>query len=101
MLSPHELATLMLLHQAPDQIDMNRAELDALCERQLVMLEHCAGTRRAYLTEKGRTLLAMLHLRGKPRRSRKINRNGGGKSRETPAITGCCTTDIVVPGHAG
>lgn len=42
MLSPHEFATLMLVCQAPDQLDMNRAELDALLERQLVMLEHGA-----------------------------------------------------------
>ncbi|MFX1673995.1 hypothetical protein PWR63_17295 [Paraburkholderia sp. A2WS-5] len=62
MLSPHEFATLMLVRQAPDQLDMNRAELDALLERQLVMLEHCAeGARRAYLTGKGRTFLDALH----------------------------------------
>jgi DNA-binding MarR family transcriptional regulator len=62
MLSPHEFATLMLVRQAPDQLDMNRAELDALLERQLVMLEHCAaGRRRAYLTEKGKSILDTLH----------------------------------------
>jgi hypothetical protein len=39
-----------------------RAELDALLERQLVMLEHCAeGARRAYLPGKGRTFLDALH----------------------------------------
>ena len=37
MLSPHEFATLVLVRQAPDQLDMNRAEVDALLERQLVM----------------------------------------------------------------
>jgi hypothetical protein len=58
MLSPHEFATLMLVRHAPDQIDMNRAELDALLERQLVMLEHSAeGHRRAQLTEMGRSFL--------------------------------------------
>jgi hypothetical protein len=47
MLSPHEFATLMLVRHAPDQLDMNRAELDALLERQLVMLEHRGeGARR-------------------------------------------------------
>jgi len=61
MLSPHEFATLMLLCQAPDQLDMNRAELDALLERQLVMLKHSApGRRRAYLTKKGRSILHTL-----------------------------------------
>ena len=78
MLSPHEFATLMLVRQAPDQIDMNRAELDALLERQLVMLEHCAaGARRAYLTEKGKTFLDALHPSGTPRRSRQTTDNGG------------------------
>lgn len=62
MLSPHEFATLMLVRHAPDQIDMNRAELDALLERQLVMLEHCAeGYRRAKLTDRGRSLLDAFH----------------------------------------
>ncbi|WP_322080990.1 hypothetical protein [Burkholderia sp. BCC1972] len=61
MLSPHEFATLMLVRQAPDQIDMKRAELDALLERQLVMLEHGAsGRRQAHLTHKGRLLLDAL-----------------------------------------
>ncbi|WP_430231468.1 hypothetical protein [Paraburkholderia tropica] len=58
MLSPHEFATLMLVRQAPDQLDMNRAELDALLERQLVMLEHRGeGARRVYLTRKGKIFL--------------------------------------------
>lgn len=62
MLSPHEFATLMLVRHAPDQIDMNRAELDALLERQLVMLEHTAGGhRRAHLTDRGRSFLDALH----------------------------------------
>jgi molybdenum-dependent DNA-binding transcriptional regulator ModE len=58
MLSPHEFATLMLVRHAPDQIDMNRAELDALLERQLVMLERSGeGISRAQLTEMGRSYL--------------------------------------------
>jgi hypothetical protein len=65
MLSPHEFATLMLVRRAPDQLDMNRAELDALLERQLVMLEHgAAGRQRAHLTEKGRSFLDALHPDG-------------------------------------
>lgn len=61
MLSPHEFATLMLVRHAPDQIDMNRAELDALLERQLVMLEHSAeGHRNPQLTDRGRSLLKAL-----------------------------------------
>jgi hypothetical protein len=47
MLSPHELATLMLLKDSTDQI-ADREELDTLLERQLVALEQLAGgaTRR-------------------------------------------------------
>ena len=58
MLSPHEFATLMLVHSEPDQVDMNRAELDKLLERQLVSLERLAeGHRRLSLTHSGRSLL--------------------------------------------
>ena len=39
MPSPHEFATLMLLQDAPDQIDLDRADLEALLERQLITLE--------------------------------------------------------------
>ncbi|PVX85726.1 hypothetical protein [Paraburkholderia unamae] len=102
MLSPHEFATLMLVRQAPDQLDMNRAELDALLERQLVMLEHCAGgARRAYLTGKGRTFLDALHPGDAPRRRRNTTGNDGGTRPETPSVPGGHTTDIVVPGRAG
>ncbi|HEY0801374.1 MAG TPA: hypothetical protein VGD54_11060 [Steroidobacteraceae bacterium] len=43
MLSPHEFATLLLLQEAPHQMDMVRDELDALLERQLVQLEKLAS----------------------------------------------------------
>lgn len=33
MLSPHEFATLLLVKDSPNQVDMNRDELDALLER--------------------------------------------------------------------
>jgi hypothetical protein len=102
MLSPHEFATLMLVRQAPDQLDMNRAELDALLERQLVMLEHCAsGARCAHLTGKGRKILDALHPGGAPRRSQKSAGNGGGERPETPSLPGGRTTDIEVPEGAG
>ena len=52
MLSPHEFATLLLVKDAPDQLQMDRAELDALLERQLVTLERIAsGNKRAQLTD--------------------------------------------------
>lgn len=36
MLSPHELATLHLMQRAPDQVDIQRAELGALTRQNLV-----------------------------------------------------------------
>jgi hypothetical protein len=58
LLSPHEFATLMLVSSAPEQIDMNRAELDTLLERQLISLENLAeGLRRPALTPSGHSLL--------------------------------------------
>ncbi|WP_229517358.1 hypothetical protein [Paraburkholderia terrae] len=97
MLSPHEFATLMLVRQAPDQLDMDRAELDALLERQLVMLEHRAsGARRAHLTGKGRTFLEALHPGDIPR-SRKTADGGSGVPPETPLRFDGQTNDIVGP----
>ncbi|RQV54194.1 hypothetical protein DF024_34080 [Burkholderia cenocepacia] len=85
MLSPHEFATLMLVCQAPDQLDMNRAELDALLERQLVMLEHGApGRRRAYLTKKGRSILHALGADIASRLSHGSTTERGGQG-EAPA----------------
>jgi len=58
MLSPHEFATLMLVSSAPDQIDKERAELDALIERQLISLENLAGNHwRPALTPSGYSML--------------------------------------------
>ncbi|AJW44520.1 MULTISPECIES: hypothetical protein [Ralstonia] len=77
MLSPHEFATLMLVSQSPEQVDMNRAELDTLLERQLVMLEKSAeGHRRAQLTDRGQSFLEALNP--DERRRRRI-------LRETPS----------------
>ncbi|WP_246794069.1 hypothetical protein [Burkholderia perseverans] len=59
MLSPHELATLMLIHGAPDAIDPDRAELGTLLEYRLVRVEaHDDGVERPALTDSGRSLLA-------------------------------------------
>jgi hypothetical protein len=58
MLSPHEFATLSLLKDAPDQLQLDRAELDTLLERQLVTLERIAlGNKRSQLTTDGDSLL--------------------------------------------
>jgi len=39
MLSPHELATLLLVKDAPERIEADRAELGALREMQLIANE--------------------------------------------------------------
>lgn len=58
MLSPHELATLMLVRHAPDQIDMTRIELDTLLDCRLISLEPDFGEpRRPMLTPAGAHLL--------------------------------------------
>jgi hypothetical protein len=54
MLSPHEFATLLLVKDSPTQVDMNRDELDALLERQLVELERLvSGQQRLRVTATG------------------------------------------------
>ena len=58
MLSPHEFATLLLVKDAPDQLQLDRTELDTLIERQLVTLERLAsGNQRPQLTIDGDSLL--------------------------------------------
>lgn len=58
MLSPHEFAALMLIKASPDQIDMDREELDTLLEQQLVALEKLAsGAHRPRVTNDGESLL--------------------------------------------
>ena len=58
VLSPHEIATLMLVKAAPDQIDLRREELATLLVRQLVALEQLAsGHQRPRLTRDGDSVL--------------------------------------------
>jgi hypothetical protein len=58
MLSPHEFATLLLVKDAPNQVDMDREELDALLEQQLVRLESLGtGLQQWRLTESGDTAI--------------------------------------------
>lgn len=58
MLSPHEFATLMLLQHAPDLMNLDSTDLEALLERQLVTLEQLAsGQQRPLLTDDGHLLL--------------------------------------------
>jgi len=58
MLSPHEFATLMLVKDATDQLEVDRADLDVLLERQLVSLERLASGRALpRLTHEGHSIL--------------------------------------------
>ncbi|MEI6003233.1 hypothetical protein H3V53_41000 [Paraburkholderia bengalensis] len=58
MLSPHEIAALMLLETNQQSEYLDLGDLDALCERQLVLLEKLAsGDEQARLTEQGRSIL--------------------------------------------
>ena len=58
MLSPHEFATLLLVKDAPNQVDMDRDELNALLERQLVALEDLdSGRQQWHITASGDSAL--------------------------------------------
>ena len=58
MLSPHELATLLLLRDLPNQFGLDQAELDALLEHQLVALERLpTGQQRFHLTRDGQSVI--------------------------------------------
>jgi hypothetical protein len=60
MLSPHEFATLMLVNNAFDQIELDRAELDILLARQLVVLKQLGAAPRFQITRRGEYLLKQL-----------------------------------------
>jgi hypothetical protein len=58
MLSPHEFTTLLLVSDAPDQIDPHRDELRELLKRRLVAVELLAsGHQCASVTAHGKSLL--------------------------------------------
>jgi hypothetical protein len=58
MLSPHEFSTLMMIKDAPDQIEPDRAELHKLLERNLVIDERLAsGHQRLHITPHGHAIL--------------------------------------------
>jgi len=58
VLSPHEFAALMLVKNAPDQIERDRIDLAALLERDLVSFDHPDGNRRRpALTASGHSVL--------------------------------------------
>ena len=58
MLSPHEIATLMLVKDAPGHIDLGRAELHALLDLELVMVKRpAAGSPLPHVTPLGDAIL--------------------------------------------
>ena len=61
MLSPHEIAALMLLAANQNSSNLDLEDLDALCERQLVSLEKLAsGYAHVHLTSQGRSILRLV-----------------------------------------
>ncbi|WP_416046990.1 hypothetical protein [Cupriavidus basilensis] len=58
MLSPHEMATLMLIKDTSDETELDRADLDALLEHQFVSLERLdSGRQHPCITARGGALL--------------------------------------------
>ncbi|MGH8789968.1 MAG: hypothetical protein ACREYA_33465 [Cupriavidus necator] len=61
MLSPHEIATLILLKAAPDPVDLDPVDLDALLDRQFVTLEkHPSGQACPRITPRGHSILTVV-----------------------------------------
>ena len=57
-LSPHEISTLMIAWDAPDQIGSDREELFTLLERRLIAIDTLAsGCRRIQVTTEGHAVL--------------------------------------------
>lgn len=58
MLSPHEITTLIIVWDAPDQIELDRDELVALIEHRLIAVDlPASGCRRVQVTAEGRAVL--------------------------------------------
>lgn len=57
MLSPHEIAALMVLSDAEGSNEVDPADIRALVERQLVRLEEAHEASTIRVTGKGRKLL--------------------------------------------
>ncbi|SDJ54434.1 hypothetical protein SAMN04487926_16112 [Paraburkholderia steynii] len=58
MLSPHEFTTLMVVRDAPDQVETDRLELRTLLDLRLVTLEPLAAGRQSpRITPNGKAVL--------------------------------------------
>ncbi|RDK06305.1 hypothetical protein DN412_32095 [Cupriavidus lacunae] len=61
MLSHHEFATLVLVNDSPDPAELDSADVEALCARQLVTLERLGPNRsRPQVTIQGYVVLKAL-----------------------------------------
>lgn len=66
MLSPHELTTLMLINDAPEQIEPGRIELRTLLAYELVAWEPLSADKAPRVTRQGQ---AILHAVGRTPRN--------------------------------
>lgn len=58
MLSPHEFAVLLLINDSAESCELDRADVEALIERQLVTLERCGPDHSyAQVTPQGHAFL--------------------------------------------
>lgn len=57
MLTPHEFAALMLVHNESDQGQLDAADLEALFHRDFVALDKSPDRRQAHLTRRGMSVL--------------------------------------------
>ncbi|AHB05718.1 MULTISPECIES: hypothetical protein [Pandoraea] len=58
MLSHHEFATLMLVKDAPEQVELNRPDLESLLESKLIEWEELEpGVKSPRLTVQGKYVL--------------------------------------------
>ncbi|MGT2511063.1 hypothetical protein [Cupriavidus basilensis] len=77
MLSPHEFATLMLVHDTQDRLELDPVDLEALLERGLVSLEECgAGHWCPHVTPHGFALLRAMGWQGDMARARQCASRG-------------------------
>ncbi|MGO4815473.1 hypothetical protein AB4156_38825 [Cupriavidus sp. 2MCAB6] len=82
MLSPHEFATLMLVHDTQDRLELDPVDLEALLERGLVSLEECgAGHWCPHVTPHGFALLRAMGWQGDMARVR----HGASRGQEASA----------------
>ncbi|VWC51019.1 preprotein translocase subunit SecA [Burkholderia lata] len=66
MLSAHEFATLLLVHRAPEQLQIDREDVVALVERHLIVMQYDAasGEHRPALTAEGLSVVRCVQRSG-------------------------------------